>query len=245
MARKNKKTGEVMKRKVVYEDVPDLGESIELLEQFYNVKYTHNQVEAINYGLWLNVEVEAYAHPQYDDEQMRTLFEALKKGIDPGPLTDPVFTAGQMREILYGIENGIAIEKYANPNIDEKWMLWLRRALQKNIDIDAYPEFSKGRFPAQQKYLEITNERREACQNKKQIIRVERIRKEAYFMEVKAEDQVDVDAVLRRLNEQKLQKIRSVEDALNAEGIYSIERKLLNPVGRVENYIQFLEPEKV
>ena len=64
-------------------------------------------------------------------------------------------------------------------------------------------------------------------------------------MEVKAEDQVDVDAVLRRLNEQKLQKIRSVEDALNAEGIYSIERKLLNPVGRVENYIQFLEPEKV
>ena len=38
MARKNKKTGEVMKRKVVYEDVPDLGESIELLEQFYNVK---------------------------------------------------------------------------------------------------------------------------------------------------------------------------------------------------------------
>ena len=109
MARKNKKTGEVMKRKVVYEDVPDLGESIELLEQFYNVKYTHKQVEAINYGLWLNVEVEAYAHPQYDDEQMRTLFEALKKGIDPGPVSYTHLDVYKRQPLKKGLFYGIPL----------------------------------------------------------------------------------------------------------------------------------------
>ena len=231
-----------MKRKF-YPEHPNLQEYLKVLKTIYEKEYREEQIESLNYGLWAGVDLYQIADPTYDGRQMKVLCEALKKGIDIEILMKPEFSGEQMQEIFLGLLHGVQIEKYAMPDIDAKWMSWLRLALQKEIEIDNHPEFFENCFQAHKKYIEIMKARRKSSGQRKMIC-VERISKETFYMEVSAEDTIDIEQILERIEGQSFKRAQFLEDALNAEGIFSIERKLLTPSGKRESYFSVVKEIK-
>lgn len=235
-----------MKRKVNYDEVPEVDKRILVLEKHYEKRYNRGQFEALIYGLSLQKDITPWADPMYTGNQMEILFETLEKGFDPTILANPEYTNEQMKEILIGIENNVEVQKFANPKYDAGWMRWLRLSLQKNIDIESYPEFYKTSTMAYLKYTEIVGKKREEASKagKRKVIQVERIRRECYYMEVLVDETTNLKEIVEDLNNLKFSKILQVEDYLHTEGVCSIERRLLKPREGNENYLTFSLEEK-
>lgn len=224
-------------------EVPDLEERLRQLETKYNTKYCYNQIQAIDYGLSINVPVELYADPRYSYDQMYELFDALSKGIDPSDFHDPAFDAKQMHEIMLGVMNGVDVSKYAKTNISARSMMWVRLALQKEIDVDQYPEFWQNAASAERKYKQLNNQIQESAGNKRFFIKVNRYRREEYYMEVQAEESVDLQNVIHLLNNEKIEKVYNLKNELLKQKIIPNDKSLLKPTGNVETYLE-LSPFK-
>ncbi|WP_302822691.1 hypothetical protein [Eubacterium callanderi] len=224
-------------------EVPDLEERIRQLETQYKTKYSFKQIQAIDYGLSIDVPVELYADPKYSHEQMYELFDALNQGIDPTVFQDPRFDAKQMHEIMQGMIDGVDVSKYARHDIDGRSMTWIRLALQKEIDVDQYPEFWQGATGAQRKYLELNNKILQKSGDKRCFIKVNRYRREEYYMEVSIDDDTDVLSAMHALNAEKIEKVQHLKIELLKNQIFPLTNHPLKPTGNVETYLE-LSPIK-
>jgi len=85
---------------------------------------------------------------EFDNRQMREIREGLESGIDVSQYADPNFSADQMGQIRSGLESGIDVSKYADPKFDVRQMYYIKRGLRSGFDVSKYadPKFDGGQM---------------------------------------------------------------------------------------------------
>ena len=72
--------------------------------------------------------------------QMKEIRLGLESGIDVTKYADPQFDFDQMREIRTGLEDGLDVSKYADPKFGFMEMGEIKYGLKKGIDITKYAD---------------------------------------------------------------------------------------------------------
>lgn len=106
--------------------------------------YTDEQIKLIRDGLNLELDVDVYANPDFTPEKMDTIMMIMvaESSIDCQHLGK--FTLNQLKLIVKGIDEGLKVHLYANPDLDELQMYEVYLGVKSNINIYEYnnPEYS-------------------------------------------------------------------------------------------------------
>lgn len=114
-----------------------------LLETDWAEQFDNWQLNEIQLGLHMGLDVAVYAKPEYRMEQMEQIREGLKMGVDVSRYTRPEFDNAQMGEIRRGLYKGLDVSIYAKPEFDYLQMSEIRQGLGAGVDVTIYakPEF--------------------------------------------------------------------------------------------------------
>lgn len=77
---------------------------------------------------------------RFDQYQMKQIEWGLEEGVDVDKYADPKFDSDQMREIRKGLEDGVDVSVYTNPKFTGKQMREIRYGLEKEIDVSKYAD---------------------------------------------------------------------------------------------------------
>lgn len=106
--------------------------------------YTDEQIKLIKDGLNLELDVDVYANPDFTPEKMDTIMMIMvaESSIDCQHLGE--FTLNQLKLIVKGIDEGLKVHLYANPDLDELQMYEVYLGVKSNVNIYEYsnPEYS-------------------------------------------------------------------------------------------------------
>lgn len=125
-------------------------------------EFDAGQMIRIMGGLREGLDVSVYAKPHFNEKQMKQIMMGLQKNLDVSQYAKTFYTADtmeKMRKILLqekihpyitdmnpdqraevekGIEAGIDISQYADPNFDHSQMKQIRMGLLKGLDVSVY-----------------------------------------------------------------------------------------------------------
>lgn len=81
---------------------------------------------------------------EFDFDQLYLIYSGLEQGLDVKHYANPNFTNLQMKEIKLGLENNLDISIYASEEFDNKQMYYIRDGLMQGLDVTHYakPELS-------------------------------------------------------------------------------------------------------
>ena len=80
-----------------------------------------------------------YLDYELESEVSRKLFKYINQGFsEVDKYADPKFNDNQMAQIRYGLEKGIDVTKYADPKFNWKQMLIIREGLEQGLNVSAY-----------------------------------------------------------------------------------------------------------
>ena len=106
--------------------------------------YTDEQIKLIKDGLNLELDVDVYANPDFTPEKMDTIMMIMvaESSIDCQHLGE--FTLNQLKLIVKGIDEGLKVHLYANPDLDELQMYEVYLGVKSNVNIYEYnnPKYS-------------------------------------------------------------------------------------------------------
>lgn len=106
--------------------------------------YTDEQIKLIKDGLNSELDVDVYANPDFTPEKMDTIMMIMvaESSIDCQHLGE--FTLNQLKLIVKGIDEGLKVHLYANPDLDELQMYEVYLGVKSNVNIYEYnnPEYS-------------------------------------------------------------------------------------------------------
>ena len=106
--------------------------------------YTDEQIKLIKDGLNFELDVDIYANPDFTPEKMDTIMMIMvaESSIDCQHLGE--FTLNQLKLIVKGIDEGLKVHLYANPDLDELQMYEVYLGVKSNVNIYEYsnPEYS-------------------------------------------------------------------------------------------------------
>lgn len=100
--------------------------------------YTDEQIKLIKDGLNLELDVDVYANPDFTPEKMDTIMMIMvaESSIDCQHLGE--FTLNQLKLIVKGIDEGLKVHLYANPDLDELQMYEVYLGVKSNVNIYEY-----------------------------------------------------------------------------------------------------------
>lgn len=100
--------------------------------------YTDEQIKLIRDGLNLELDVDVYANPDFTPEKMDTIMMIMvaESSIDCQHLGK--FTLNQLKLIVKGIDEGLKVHLYANPDLDELQMYEVYLGVKSNVNIYEY-----------------------------------------------------------------------------------------------------------
>lgn len=100
--------------------------------------YTDEQIKLIKDGLNLELDVDVYANPDFTPEKMDTIMMIMvaESSIDCQHLGK--FTLNQLKLIVKGIDEGLKVHLYANPDLDELQMYEVYLGVKSNVNIYEY-----------------------------------------------------------------------------------------------------------
>ena len=100
--------------------------------------YTDEQIKLIRDGLNLELDVDVYANPDFTPEKMDTIMMIMvaESSIDCQHLGE--FTLNQLKLIVKGIDEGLKVHLYANPDLDELQMCEVYLGVKSNVNIYEY-----------------------------------------------------------------------------------------------------------
>lgn len=100
--------------------------------------YTDEQIKLIRDGLNLELDVDVYANPDFTPEKMDTIMMIMvaESSIDCQHLGE--FTLNQLKLIVKGIDEGLKVHLYANPDLDELQMYEVYLGVKSNVNIYEY-----------------------------------------------------------------------------------------------------------
>ena len=100
--------------------------------------YTDEQIKLIKDGLNLELDVDIYANPDFTPEKMDTIMMIMvaESSIDCQHLGE--FTLNQLKLIVKGIDEGLKVHLYANPDLDELQMYEVYLGVKSNVNIYEY-----------------------------------------------------------------------------------------------------------
>lgn len=98
-----------------------------------NPKLSPGQMHEIWTVESMGFKARAYADPAYSEQYMKFLGISLRSNANIEPVLNPKYNQFQAIEILRGIQLGLDVNKYANPDIDADEMHSLRLALEDDI----------------------------------------------------------------------------------------------------------------
>lgn len=100
--------------------------------------YTAEQIKLIKDGLNLELDVDVYANPDFTPEKMDTIMMIMvaESSIDCQHLGE--FTLNQLKLIVKGIDEGLKVHLYANPDLDELQMCEVYLGVKSNVNIYEY-----------------------------------------------------------------------------------------------------------
>lgn len=100
--------------------------------------YTDEQIKLIRDGLNLELDVDIYANPDFTPEKMDTIMMIMvaESSIDCQHLGK--FTLNQLKLIVKGIDEGLKVHLYANPDLDELQMYEVYLGVKSNVNIYEY-----------------------------------------------------------------------------------------------------------
>ncbi len=106
-------------------------------------KFTKEQMNEIQKGIFENIDVSIYANPKFSAEQMYAIRKGLEKRLDVGIYADPKFNAEQMAQIREGLENKVDVSMYADEKFDWKQMWQIGWGLKDGLNVSVYtnPKF--------------------------------------------------------------------------------------------------------
>lgn len=100
--------------------------------------YTDEQIKLIRDGLNLELDVDVYANPDFTPEKMDTIMMIMvaESSIDCQHLGK--FILNQLKLIVKGIDEGLKVHLYANPDLDELQMYEVYLGVKSNVNIYEY-----------------------------------------------------------------------------------------------------------
>lgn len=148
---------------------------------YARTEFNSKQMESIYLGLRSGHDVSIYAKPEFTWEQMEILRTDIELGVDVSMFAKPEISAEQMRsisiympgslnvgvghrefndlqldEIQRGLESGVDISVYANPEYDPNQMWEIYRGLMTGLDVSSYtnPQYDHYQMEAIREGLE-------------------------------------------------------------------------------------------
>lgn len=101
------------------------------IEVYAKPGFNAEQMEEIRLGLERELDVSVYAKPEFDDLQMHQIRSGLENNLDVSIYAKSYFNDQQMHEIRRGLENGLDVSVYANPEFNSDQMEEMRESLLK------------------------------------------------------------------------------------------------------------------
>lgn len=100
--------------------------------------YTDEQIKLIKDGLNLELDVDVYANPDFTPEKMDTIMMIMVAGSSIDCQHLGKFTLNQLKLIVKGIDEGLKVHLYANPDLDELQMYEVYLGVKSNVNIYEY-----------------------------------------------------------------------------------------------------------
>lgn len=107
-------------------------------------KFDSDQIEEINAGANMGLDVSWYAKKEFMAIQMRQIRLGLEESLDVSVYARPEYDWFQMEEIRLGMLDGVDYKVYANPSIDYEKMRQIRKGLCEGVDLSGYIELDAG-----------------------------------------------------------------------------------------------------
>lgn len=108
-----------------------------------NQKFDSFQLEEIEEGLELGLDVSIYANPVFDFTQMNEIKQGLKEKIKAKLYAKPEFNYLQMSQIRQGLNKDINILSLCNSDFDATQMQQVRLGLQNGLDKQQVRKYAK------------------------------------------------------------------------------------------------------
>lgn len=119
-----------------------------MLKYYYNGEFFNedqfNQILGGVKNALTNEQIGIYANPIFTYEQMKEIRYGLMEGLDVSVYADPKYSWQQMKVIKLGLLDGIDVSKYAEHKYDYKQMGTIRYGLVIGVDVSKFadPKYS-------------------------------------------------------------------------------------------------------
>lgn len=77
---------------------------------------------------------------RFDEKQKQALLEGVEKGLDISVYANPNYDSYQMNEIRWGLEKNLDVSLYATTKYNWRQMTQIREGLERNLDISVYAD---------------------------------------------------------------------------------------------------------
>ena len=77
---------------------------------------------------------------RFDENQKQTLLEGVENGLDISVYANPNYDSYQMNEIRWGLEKNLDVTQYATTKYNWRQMSQIREGLERNLDISVYAD---------------------------------------------------------------------------------------------------------
>lgn len=106
--------------------------------------FTLDQINEIQEGLELGLDIDVYAKKEFFAIQMRQIRLGMMEKLPVEVYTSTDYDWFQMEEIRRGLQDGVDINVYADPSISYDRMRQIRLGLKKGIDLSKYQKMDAG-----------------------------------------------------------------------------------------------------
>lgn len=117
-------------QRAILKDLKDSGFSPLIIA---NPKFSVEQMKILASGIKTGVDVKPFANPQYQAVIMQFFISEIKCKRPITPMLNPKYDTKQVVEIAMGIDSGVDISKYANPNKPAEKMREYRESMESKL----------------------------------------------------------------------------------------------------------------
>lgn len=96
---------------------------------------------------------------QYNSMQLSYLRKGFDKGLDISRCTNPRYDWTIMKEVLYGLNNGVDISRHLDYDTTEERAQLIRAGRERNLDVSRYESRKLTQKEAEKIYYELLDEK--------------------------------------------------------------------------------------